>query len=270
MKTKLIYLVTIFLFTCQCFGQVVSITPSIVGTGDARYVNITGDNMTGQLTTTSTITVQGNAFSVGSSTFVVSGGKVAIGSAIQTNSAVMKVQMSTTAYAAIDIFHPNTAPATLGEPFGILRFTNGDLSSGAEVYTAALKTINTDGSYATTARFGIFTSSGPGGSDTAPTETERLTILNRTGNVGIGSTSPSEKLDVLNGNIKTNYGVSAATGTFTTSLVIPEYTVAGYQAITQPDKAIFLCSDCSAPSSICRSTGTIGGAILIGTTNHCQ
>ena len=38
-----------------------------------------GDTMTGQLTNTSTLTVQGNAFSVGASTFIVVGGSVTVG-----------------------------------------------------------------------------------------------------------------------------------------------------------------------------------------------
>ena len=36
------------------------------------------------------------------------------------------------------------------------------------------------------------------------------------GKVGIGTTAPSEKLEIVNGNIKTNYGISATTGTITT------------------------------------------------------
>ena len=35
------------------------------------------------------------------------------------------------------------------------------------------------------------------------------------GNVGIGTTGPTEKLEVLGGNIKAQYGVAAASGTFT-------------------------------------------------------
>ena len=48
------------------------------GTVEGRVAR-TGDFMSGQLTTASTITVQGNAFSMGISTFVVIGGNVGIG-----------------------------------------------------------------------------------------------------------------------------------------------------------------------------------------------
>ena len=51
---------------------------NVVATGGVLK---TGDTMTGQLTMLSTITVQGNAFSVGGSTFVVASGSVAIGTA---------------------------------------------------------------------------------------------------------------------------------------------------------------------------------------------
>ncbi|MDD5303122.1 MAG: hypothetical protein PHS14_08420 [Elusimicrobia bacterium] len=49
------------------------------GTVEAGRVAKAGDFMSGQLTTASTITVQGDAFSVGGSTFVVTGGNVGMG-----------------------------------------------------------------------------------------------------------------------------------------------------------------------------------------------
>lgn len=52
------------------------------GTVEAGRVAKAGDFMSGQLTTASTLTVQGNAFSVGGSTFVVAGGNVGIGTAV--------------------------------------------------------------------------------------------------------------------------------------------------------------------------------------------
>ncbi len=51
---------------------------------DPNALKLAGGNMTGQLTTASTITVQGAAFSVGGSTLVVSGGAVGIGVAVPT------------------------------------------------------------------------------------------------------------------------------------------------------------------------------------------
>lgn len=55
-----------------------TITASLTGSASLNVLK-TGDTMTGQLTNTSTITVQGNAFSVGTSTFVVTGGSVGVG-----------------------------------------------------------------------------------------------------------------------------------------------------------------------------------------------
>jgi hypothetical protein len=45
------------------------------------YVNVAGDYMTGQLTTASTVTVQGNALSVGGSTMAVVNGRLGVGTA---------------------------------------------------------------------------------------------------------------------------------------------------------------------------------------------
>ncbi len=39
-------------------------------------------------------------------------------------------------------------------------------------------------------------------------------LATSTGNVGIKTTNPNQKLEVVNGNIKANYGVNAATGVF--------------------------------------------------------
>ena len=47
------------------------LSPTGSGTGLTGVVKISGSNMTGQLTTSSSITVQGSAFSVGGSTFAV-------------------------------------------------------------------------------------------------------------------------------------------------------------------------------------------------------
>ncbi|PKM98268.1 MAG: hypothetical protein CVU79_03950 [Elusimicrobia bacterium HGW-Elusimicrobia-3] len=49
-----------------------------VTASDPTKLPLAGGNMSGQLTTASTITVQGNAFSVGASTFVVNAGRVGI------------------------------------------------------------------------------------------------------------------------------------------------------------------------------------------------
>lgn len=56
---------------------------------DSAYVNVTGDTMTGQLTLNgSSLTVTGNAFSVGTSTLVVSNGRVGVGLTPARNFAV--------------------------------------------------------------------------------------------------------------------------------------------------------------------------------------
>ena len=78
MKKLLFLILFVPLF---CSAQVAKHNGGIsTGAGDTRYVNITGDTMTGPLTLSgSTLTVTGNAFSVGGSTLVVTGGNVGIG-----------------------------------------------------------------------------------------------------------------------------------------------------------------------------------------------
>lgn len=60
-------------------GKFIGDGSSLTNISPSGAVLKTGDFMTGQLTTLSTITVRGNAFSVGGSTFSVLGGSVAIG-----------------------------------------------------------------------------------------------------------------------------------------------------------------------------------------------
>ena len=58
------------------------------------------------------------------------------------------------------------------------------------------------------------------------------------GNVGVGTASPGAKLDVQGGNINTQYGVSAATGVFSTSLTVrgnPVAVLADTQTFTGAD-----------------------------------
>lgn len=61
------------------FNSVALATTTLGAGGATVYVHVAGDTMTGQLTSQSTITIQGNAFSVGGSTFVVAVGSVGIG-----------------------------------------------------------------------------------------------------------------------------------------------------------------------------------------------
>lgn len=60
------------------FNKVAVDTTSLASGGATTYVHVAGDTMTGQLTSLSTITVRGSSFSVGSSSFVVSGGSATV------------------------------------------------------------------------------------------------------------------------------------------------------------------------------------------------
>ncbi|KKW10390.1 MAG: Phage tail fiber-like protein [Parcubacteria group bacterium GW2011_GWA2_49_9] len=71
-------------------------------------------------------------------------------------------------------------------------------TSGGQKRQGAIKIINTDDTYNRTGRLGFFTSTYGAGSDVdTEAETERLSILATTGNVGIGTTSPIGKLHIF-------------------------------------------------------------------------
>ena len=95
------------------------------------------------------------------------------------------------------------------------------------------------------------------------------------GKLGVGTLTPSAKLDVQNGNISTNYGVVASTGSFLTGLLIPSSTAAGISTLTsrQAGNGIVICTDCAIPYSLCVSTGTAAGSWVLAMTAaspHCQ
>lgn len=79
-------LLTLFLFLASNAGafDVVGSLPQ--GLGDGRYVQKAGDTMSGPLTLSgSSLTVTGNAFSVGGSTLVVSNGGTTLGGTLYAN-----------------------------------------------------------------------------------------------------------------------------------------------------------------------------------------
>jgi hypothetical protein len=108
--------------TLDVYGDIKAsggITGSLTGAASLNVLKA-GDTMTGQLTTASTLTVQGNAFSVGGSTLVVTGGKVGVGTASPLG--VFEVRSNTTQTAG---------PLLIDEPnkiiyLGRLSGTSGD------------------------------------------------------------------------------------------------------------------------------------------------
>lgn len=168
-------------------GNISAGTAGISVTGSASLnVLKTGDTMTGQLTNTSTITVQGNAFSVGGATLTVVGGNVGIGTA--SPGYKLTVAPGSTG-DGIGIYGGNFAPAlslatstvqgntvTLG-----MAAANGQFSSDAAVGDGVIR-VTPSGSF--------MLQSGSGAS---------AIYVNPTNKVGIGTASPKTGLQAGSG-----------------------------------------------------------------------
>jgi len=139
-------------------------------------VSNTGDTMSGQLTTSSTITVQGSAFSVGGSTFVVNAGEVIISS------------LGVIGNFSVDGNSNFKNDVTMLAPLVVL---NNITNTG----TVAAGFLTTPSAEITGSSFSI------GGS----------TLVVKDGNVGIGTITPSKKLDV-DGEIRVSTINMIATG----------------------------------------------------------
>ncbi|MDO8630768.1 MAG: hypothetical protein Q7R41_09760, partial [Phycisphaerales bacterium] len=155
-----------------------------IATSDNTKVAKTGDFMSGQLTTESTMTVKGDAFSVGGSTLVVTGGKVGIGTA--TPGAAFVLQSGNATDAFMQLKQTNASnPAEI-------RFVNsGNTASYNDV--ATIRGEIDSGS--AKGRLTFLTR----GTDASGNETERMR-LDSTGNVGIGTASPTSTLHLLRNN----------------------------------------------------------------------
>jgi len=128
------------------------------------------------LTETSSVTFQNSDFSVGGSTFVVSGGKVGIG----TNSPSYKLEVEN---GDVSINRPASGHTQLFLNSAVgyndyISFKIGDVLKAQFLYW---------GDYG----FRFYSNK----------NSKDLMLISDNGNVGIGTTSPSEKLDVKDGNI---------------------------------------------------------------------
>ncbi|MGD9641627.1 MAG: hypothetical protein AB7V08_02695 [Elusimicrobiales bacterium] len=155
----------------------------LTGVTSAGAVQKTGDFMSGQLTTLSTITVQGNAFSVGVSTFFVDSGLVGVGTA--TPSALLSVVQK-------DVAAPLLPLSVLGQGTGGIAHFVTDNSSSDGVTIALMTSSPTKYALNITANNGANT----------------VLSVRGDGKISMGSTGPASKFDVYNGSITTR-GTSA-------------------------------------------------------------
>jgi len=122
-KINFLFIFLLFIFFNSAnawFGQ------SGIGKYDNRFINVTGDTMTGDLSVpniiiTDTATIQGSAFSVGSSTFIIKNGIIGIGTTTpQCGLSIGASATSRSLSAANDLFVGGKA-----EFDGVTYFDNG-------------------------------------------------------------------------------------------------------------------------------------------------
>lgn len=190
-------------------------------------VNVSSQNDTmmfgvsaeGSVLVSSTLTVTGNAFSVGGSSFAVQYGNVGIGTASPDG----KLDIQTT-----------DGPTAISQVWSNGGDANGEYAALYQMADDFLLVSNKNGSGAIK-NFHI----GMGGSDTVATSA-KLTVLSG-GNVGIGDTAPSELLEVAGG------------------IASYSRTMAQLLAITPSQVGVqYFCNNCT-PAKMVVSTGTSAG-----------
>ena len=95
-------------------------------------------------------------------------------------------------------------------------------------------------------------------------------LVTNTGNVGIGTTSPSYKVDVSSGIVAAfGTGSGFMTGGQISKGVVTASAIPALVPIALG--AEICCSNCSIAYNLCVATGTLAGAwVISGTTSHCQ
>lgn len=161
---------------------------NVVATTATNNVLKSGDTMTGQLTTTSTITVQGSAFSVGVSTFVVAGGQVGVGVAPAATFA-----LDISAPAAIQRITSSVGTNPVYSQWANLNGTSGGVGNGyiglESSAGGAIMTGTSNYAFVIESPFKRYLQLGNG------TVGVRMTFDN-SNNVGIGTASPATLLDI--------------------------------------------------------------------------
>ncbi len=171
---------------------------NVIGTDSAKVSKV-GDTMTGQLTIAgSTLTVTGNAFSVGASTFVISSGNVGIGTASPSDQLYVKDSL-THGGLTVENTHDD-AWITMKNVWGDSIPMIGLIGAGGHVLpNTNRKDVFIGGMSGANIEFG-----------NAQTGTAEYMRITSGGNVGIGSTNPATTFDV-NGGAQFGSGVSKST-----------------------------------------------------------
>lgn len=216
-------------------------TNSIVGI----YVLKAGDSMTGPLQTSSTITVQGNSFSVGTSSFSIGGG-----------SATVAYRMTAGSFSG-DGSALTNLPASESNTFTSSKtFTKDVLIASPAKLSASSATLT----YGITASTGIFSSTLTVQGDAFSVGTTSLTVKN--GNVGIGIVTPLEKLNIAGSSMLLD-AQSLGTGA---TLNINSVSNGNPSVVFKAGGVIkgFAFWDFAASSTTINSTGSSGKGITIG------
>ena len=190
-------------------NSVSSVTASAFFGDGSHLLNITasgailktGDTMTGQLTSLSTITILGAGFSVGGATLAVSGGKVGIGTA----SPAASLQIAYNSPTDTPLLISNGADTTLGIN------NSKSLTYAPLVNFTAANAVNFGGGVTTGVGPGEFFVINPGAAnlsnllDVQQNGTSRL-LMTAAGNLGVGTTVPASKFHMSSGTFLVDGG----------------------------------------------------------------
>lgn len=179
---------------------------------DATKLPLAGGTIAGQLTlANSTLTVTGDAFSVGGSTLVASAGRVGIGTA--SPSATLEIQNNSTSVAALDVRMLNPGGLV---PAKFINSNNGQtIVEVVRDYGTTYTNADRMSLYVNSADAGIYTDKLGTGVNRplvfkpAGVEALRLAVG---GSVGIGTTGPSYRLHVSSGAGEAGTVMAVSTG----------------------------------------------------------
>lgn len=177
---------------------------AVIGNSSIITTFLRGETLINTTTDAGAYTLQNNGalYNTGSAILAATSGNVGIGTASPTQ--LLELSRGNNA-SSIGLFIKNSVGSSTNNSADIW-FGNYDGASTSNIYNARISALNTDGNFAKTAL--LFYTYNGSGSSTGITERMRITS---DGNIGIGTTSPTQKFVVSNGGAEGIESIPATT-----------------------------------------------------------